>query len=411
LTSARRTVSAPPRAAAPSCEAGVVAAWAERRLPRPLVDSANRVIQVVYPGRFTSLAGPDFRDALLALPDGTLLRGDVEAHTRTRDWYAHHHDRDPAYNQLVLHLVARGPAEPVRLASGALVPSVIVPPLPGQLPLPSGICCPSDQREAAAAAVSAAGVAWLAERAAQLDGEATCLGEDEAAWRALAAALGYGGNSAALQALAEALPWAVLEGLLGRGEDAPARAQALFLGAAGLAHDAETIVRWRALGAPRPHQPLSWQRHGVRPANQPAARLRALAELAVSLREMGPARWLHRLSALDAPAATRAIVAAAGGQLGADRARTLYVNVVLPFLARTDLPAARARLARAGRLPENAITRAMAELVFTPAGLPLVTGAQEQQGLLAIYRRWCRAKDCPACPVGRAVTAVRPEEA
>jgi hypothetical protein len=369
---------------------------------QPLVDSAGRRLQIVYPGRRAGTPGPDFRDAILATADGTLLRGDVELHVRAADWYAHRHDRDPAYGGVILHLIAIGPVRPVRSASGDLVPSALVQPAPHPAALPLGIVCPSSDLEAAAAAVDAAGDAWLADRALFLASQCDALGEDEAAWQALAEAMGYGGNRAGFRALAEAVPWAHLAGLLGRNDDAQERAAALLLGAAGLALAAEDLARWRALGAPAPLLPIPWVVAGIRPANRPEARIRALACLAVACRDAGPAAWLRWLAALRPAAAVAAIVAASAGALGADWARTILVNVALP-LAASDHPAP--AFSALPRLPENAITRSMSELVFTPAGRHLVSGARRQQGLLHLYRRWCRDKECAACPVAQRVAA------
>ncbi|GIW05704.1 MAG: hypothetical protein KatS3mg060_0509 [Dehalococcoidia bacterium] len=318
--------AAPPTSARPRrpsrpgpTEASIAAAWAGRHVDQPLVDSAGRRIHVIYPGRRSGLPGPDFRDAILAYEDGTLLRGDLELHVRAADWYAHRHDRDPAYAGVVLHLVAVGPAAPVRLPSGALVPSALVRAAPYQPPAPLGIVCPANEIDAAASAVDAAGNAWLADRALRLASQIDALGEDEAAWRALAEAMGYGGNGTAFLALADSLPWSHLAGVIGRGSDTLERAEALLLGAAGLAHDPTVAGRWRALGAPAPLTPIRWTVTAVRPANRPAARIRALAAIVAACRAEGPAVWLRRLATLRPSVAVAEIVAAAGGLLGQER--------------------------------------------------------------------------------------------
>lgn len=395
-TSARRSRDRLP------AEAELIAAWAGQQVERPLLDSAGRRLEVIYPGRRSGLPGPDFRDALLATESGTLLRGDIEAHRRVAEWRAHRHDRDPAYAGVILHLVAAEPVTPVRLASGAIIPSALVRPVAQPPSSPRGIRCPADDLDVAVEAVDAAGDAWLAERAHQLAGQRDWLGDDEAAWVALAEAMGFGGNRAGFRALAETLPWTVLAGMIGRDNDAAARATALLLGAAGLARDPDEVARWRALGAPAPLLPIPWTTAAVRPANRPAARIRALAAIAVACRDDGPARWLGRLARLPPAKAVAAIVAATGCALGAERARTIVVNVALPFaLVGERAP----RFPALPRLPENTITREMGDLVFTPAGRSLIDGARRQQGLLYLYRRWCRDKDCGACLLGQQLAA------
>src|SRR6266705_2887028 len=87
-------------------EADLAAAWETRAYPpTALVDSRGRRLQVVFPGRRWGGPGPDFRGAVLALADGTLLRGDVEVHLRASGWAAHRHADDPAYANVVLHVV------------------------------------------------------------------------------------------------------------------------------------------------------------------------------------------------------------------------------------------------------------------------------------------------------------------
>lgn len=377
-------------------EAGIAAAWAGRRVAQPLRTSDGRSLEVIFPGRRSGLPGPDFRDALLAAEDGTLLRGDVEVHVRIADWYSHHHDRDPAYDRVVLHLAALGPLASVRLADGGEAPTALIQPLPFQPPFPPGIRCPPTDLEAAAEAIDRAGDDWLTDRASRLAGEIAAVGEDQAVWRALAEAMGYGGNAAGFLALAEAVPWAALEGLIWRRADAVARASAILLGAAGLAGDPADLALWQAAGRSRSLRPIAWTQVAVRPANRPTPRIRALGALAAAICEAGPAVWARRTGALTPGRAVRAIAAAAG--VGEATARTMLINVLLPLVA---FDGDEHRFSAAPVLPENAITREMGELVFSPAGRHFVSGARRQQGMLQVFRRWCRDKDCAACPVGQ----------
>ena len=49
----------------------------------------GRRLRVVYPGRLSGLAGPDFRDTVLETEAGELITGDVELHVDAPDWYRH----------------------------------------------------------------------------------------------------------------------------------------------------------------------------------------------------------------------------------------------------------------------------------------------------------------------------------
>ena len=49
-------------------------------------------------------SGPDFFNAQLSI--GTQMwAGNVEIHVRSSDWYVHHHETDPAYDNVILHVV------------------------------------------------------------------------------------------------------------------------------------------------------------------------------------------------------------------------------------------------------------------------------------------------------------------
>jgi hypothetical protein len=64
----------------------------------------GRAVRVMHPGKWNLLGGPDFKGAQLQLGDAK-VRGDVEVHLHERDWAAHAHAADEAYDNVVLHVV------------------------------------------------------------------------------------------------------------------------------------------------------------------------------------------------------------------------------------------------------------------------------------------------------------------
>lgn len=83
----------------------VQAVWHDQLLrPGQLVTSSGKQVEVVEPGRWNTGPGPDFLDARVRVA-GAELAGDVEIHVRSGDWAVHRHDRDFAYNRVVLHVV------------------------------------------------------------------------------------------------------------------------------------------------------------------------------------------------------------------------------------------------------------------------------------------------------------------
>ena len=68
----------------------------------PLKTASGKTLHVIDPGRWNFQEGPDFREAQLKL-DEALRIGDVELHFFAKDWFAHGHDHNPRFNNVILH--------------------------------------------------------------------------------------------------------------------------------------------------------------------------------------------------------------------------------------------------------------------------------------------------------------------
>lgn len=80
--------------------------WAESRWPGPFLQSpGGGPIRVISPGVWNRGPGPDFRGAQILDGQGRARRGDVELHLEARAWLQHGHADDPAYRDLLLHVV------------------------------------------------------------------------------------------------------------------------------------------------------------------------------------------------------------------------------------------------------------------------------------------------------------------
>ncbi|NDP26840.1 MAG: DUF2851 family protein [Flavobacterium sp.] len=61
-------------------------------------------ITIINVGQYLELAGPDFFNAQLVIGNQKWA-GNIEIHLKSSDWYVHHHERDEAYESVILHVV------------------------------------------------------------------------------------------------------------------------------------------------------------------------------------------------------------------------------------------------------------------------------------------------------------------
>ena len=243
----------------------------------------GRRFRVIYPGRIGTTAGPDFRDAVVEEEGVGLVRGDVEVHVRQRDWDAHGHGKDPRYNGVVLHVVARMSQAYTTLHSGRRVPVVSLEPLlhaeqprEGNGDLWSllkvhGYWPPQDAAESGRLLDRAGDDRFLKNSGAFLD-LLQREEPDQVLYAALMEALGYSQNVGPFMELAYKLPYSLLRRKVVAclPEDRLRTIQGLLLEAAGfLPHPQDP----RAVG--RYH----WRTFRVRPQNHPERRIGGFAHV------------------------------------------------------------------------------------------------------------------------------------
>lgn len=69
-----------------------------------LKTTSGEAISLLNNGQHNLNAGPDFFNAQLKIQD-QLWAGNVEIHIKSSDWYVHNHEMDPAYDNVILHVV------------------------------------------------------------------------------------------------------------------------------------------------------------------------------------------------------------------------------------------------------------------------------------------------------------------
>jgi len=392
--------------AVPPSEAQIAAIWQRMGAgDLPLTDSAGRVFRVVFPGRRWGGPGPDFKGAVLALDNGTLVRGDVEVHRHASGWFHHGHGTDPAYEGVVLHVVQVPDGAAVD-RQGRTIPTIA---LAGHEHAQTERSQPSPCEpvpETVLRAVEVAGRERFRRKTQRFGRELEGASADEVLWRGIARALGYSRNAAPFDRLAQAVPWQRAAEVVQQG--GTVGLAALLLGTAGLL-DAATLAEahaWRQIewyGTARQQLvPGDWQLAAVRMANHPAARMRGLVELA--------ARWLaddprdhpaHRVLAHVRAAASQRRprlwpLVVAAPWIGRGRAQVIAVNVLLPFAAACGVAEAEGLFERLPGEPTNRVVRYMAEQLSLPRRS--FSRACQQQGLVQLFGSACAARCCEECP-------------
>lgn len=69
-----------------------------------LQTSNGEEVVIIHSGQYLQLAGPDFFNAQISIGDQKWA-GNVEIHCKSSDWYVHHHEKDQAYENVILHVV------------------------------------------------------------------------------------------------------------------------------------------------------------------------------------------------------------------------------------------------------------------------------------------------------------------
>jgi hypothetical protein len=78
--------------------------WKYRTYHPGVETTEGQALEVIQPGHHNKNAGPDFSNARIKI-DETLWAGNVEIHVKASDWYAHNHQEDAAYANVILHVV------------------------------------------------------------------------------------------------------------------------------------------------------------------------------------------------------------------------------------------------------------------------------------------------------------------
>ena len=114
-----------------------------------LITANGLPLEILNPGTYNTDSGPDFLNARVKI-GSTEWAGNIEIHLNSSMWYQHKHHLDPAYNNVILHVVVSFDRE-VRSLEGAELETLIIRPEANVLKrfrdymnVKSGILCRED---------------------------------------------------------------------------------------------------------------------------------------------------------------------------------------------------------------------------------------------------------------------------
>ena len=412
--------------------------WAHRIGTHALCTTDGKRIELIDPGLTNDDAGPDFFNAKLKL-DGLLWVGNVELHVRASDWMRHGHDSDPAYDGVILHVVAIDD-KPLLRKDGSPMPTVVLKCPPGvddgfRRLMETAALPPC--REALPRIPRMTVTAWmdalLAERLTRKCNDLqqrldACDGNwQDALFVTLARSLGGSLNGEAFEAWARALPFRAVD----KHRDHLLQVEAVFFGMAGLLQpDApggtsqpdgyvEQLRRefqylTHKFSLSSPMEASRWRLARTRPGNFPHVRLAQLARLYA-----GSLSLLSRLTeAQDIEAIYQLLEVEVSDywlthytfhhasprrpkRLGRSALQGILINAVVPFLyfygrhRQNEVLCYRAS-ALLEQLPaeDNRLIRQWSE-----AGMSSDCAARSQ-ALLQLSKAYCERRDCLRCRFG-----------
>jgi len=215
-------------------EKQVALIW-QQAVGNKLTSTEDTVVNVIYPGRINGDNGPDFRDAVIG-NESRLMKGDVEVHIKSSDWYSHGHNTDAEYNNVILHVVMWHDCNSATLLqSSKAVPIICLAMALRQQAylLPCNLPCfqilNRMDMQSLKNLLSIAGEARFKQKAIHFGAELKQKEERHVFLRGIMKALGYAKNTKPFENLADRVPLNSIETQKG-----VALKQALLLGTAGL---------------------------------------------------------------------------------------------------------------------------------------------------------------------------------
>lgn len=412
--------------------------WRWRRFDaHDLRTTDGQPLEVLHPGEWNTDSGPDFFNARIRLGD-TLWAGNVEIHLQASDWLQHRHHTDPAYDNVILHVVL-DEDQRLQRPTGEHLPCLSL-----RKRIPAGLLGKYQMLTHARAWIPCAQtyrdippivrhnwldrllIERLEQKTEALAGIVRACDHnwESAFYRLLARNFGLKINAEPFETLAQTLPL----NLLTRHSDQLFQLEALLFGQAGMLEDVDFEEDYPEMLAKeygflrykydlKPMPPGQWKFFRLRPSGFPTVRIAQLAALLYNkpqlfsrvletwstaeleqLFQVEPSTYWHSHFRFDKSTTPRA------KPLGREFVHLLLINTVAPFLfyygrekGKPDLQDRSLQIlddlpAEANRVVEA--WQALGETAGSAAG---------SQALLQLKAHYCDAGRCLECAIGTAI--------
>ena len=399
--------------------------WQHRIFPiGEMRTTDGRTVEIINPGLHNMDAGPDFFNAQVRIGEEYWV-GNVEIHRLSSDWYRHHHETDPAYNNVVLHVVERQDCA-VTTENGHTLPQMTIS-------VPQNIVENYAELLAEDAyppcyrvipQISSLEIhAWMDTLAAERLENKTerilqWLERTGGDWQrtffiTLARAFGFGTNAEAFE------QWAfnVRQDQVGKHRDNPLQVEAYFMGTAGLienlsetgenAQNKALLMRELKFMKSKfgivPMERQIWKLGRLRPQNFPQVRISQLAALYSAERiNFSDIRSMTDIGEIRKALSVKALgFCTKPYGLSEKSIDLLVINVICPTLfaygrysGKENLCALAIELLAQLPAEQNHVTR-----YWERAGVT-AQHAADSQALLHLKARYCDPKDCLRCRFG-----------
>jgi hypothetical protein len=409
--------------------------WKSKQIfARPVFTYAGDELKLLRIGYQNTHAGPDFEEVQLQIGD-TIWAGSVEMHLKSSDWYAHHHEQDKAYENVILHVVyqhdkpvfrADGTELPVLVLEG-LIPQYLVANYQKLIEAQTWIACAAQVAQVDSIYTKQEVYRFLIQRLEEkADAHIQLLHTVKGSWDdtfyiSLAAAFGFKLNALPFTLLAKSLP----QLLLAKYKNSPMQVEALLFGQAGLL--LETFTEKYPLTLQKeyaylqqkhkliPLEPSIWKFFRARPANFPSLRIAQFSALVqksthlfsavleteniVALHQLFYELPLHEYwethYRFEKTSSKHSV------QLGVHSVQSVLINTIATFLYAYGkfLNDEKYRLRAIDLLESmpaenNVLVREFAAIGFS------VVHAAESQGLIQLKKTACDRTKCVSCGIG-----------